>query len=50
MACGGFEKDRTTFKKLCPAKPYGIECKGQEQCKWATFKRIDSFSAYDSSI
>lgn len=32
MACGGFEKDRNTLKKLCPAKQYGIECKGQAQC------------------
>lgn len=32
MACGGFEKDRNTLKKLCPAKQYGIECKGQEVC------------------
>lgn len=32
MACGGFEKDRETLKKLCPAKQYGIACKGQSQC------------------
>ena len=32
MANGGFEKDRNTLKKLCPAKQYGIQCKGQAQC------------------
>lgn len=32
MCNGGFEKDRNTLKKLCPAKQYGIECKGQAQC------------------
>jgi hypothetical protein len=28
MANGGFEKDRNTLKCLCPAKHYGIECRG----------------------
>ncbi len=32
MSNGGFEKDRNTIKKLCPAKQYGIECKGLAQC------------------
>ena len=32
MANGGFEKDRGTLKKICPAKRYGIECKGHEEC------------------
>lgn len=32
MPSGGFEKDRNTLKKLCPAEYYGIECKGQAQC------------------
>lgn len=32
MASGGFEEDRNTLKKLCPAKQYGIECKFQEKC------------------
>ena len=32
MASGGFEKDRNTLKKLCPAEHYGIECKGRGQC------------------
>lgn len=32
MLNGGFEKDRNTLKKLCPAKQMGINCKGQAQC------------------
>ena len=32
MANGGFEKDRETLKKVCPAKQYGIECKGKDKC------------------
>ena len=40
MANGGFEKDRNTLKKLCPAKQYGIECKGQAQCPVAQGIRI----------
>jgi len=32
MAPGGFEKDRNTIKKLCPAKQYGIECKYMDKC------------------
>ncbi len=32
MTCGGFEKDRKSLKKLCPAKQYGIECKGNNEC------------------
>lgn len=32
MANGGFEKDRDTLKKLCPAKQYGLTCEGQDQC------------------
>jgi transposase len=32
MLNGGFEKDRGTLKKLCPAKQYGLECKGMEKC------------------
>ena len=40
MANGGFEKDRNTVKKLCPAKQYGIECKGQAQCPVAQGIRI----------
>jgi hypothetical protein len=32
MSNGGFEQDRGTLKKRCPARQYGIECKGQSQC------------------
>src|SRR5690625_4933222 len=32
MVNGGFEKDRNTLKKLCPANQYGITCKGAEKC------------------
>ncbi len=40
MACGGFEKDRETLKKICPAKQYGIDCKGHSQCPIAQGIRI----------
>jgi len=40
MGNGGFEKDRNTLKKLCPAKQYGIECKGAAQCPVAQGIRI----------
>jgi len=40
MANGGFEKDRNTLKKLCPAKQYGIICQGQEICPVAQVLRI----------
>src|SRR5690625_2509836 len=32
MVNGGFEKDRNTLRKLCPANQYGITCKGAEKC------------------
>lgn len=32
MANGGFEKDRDTLKKLCPAKQYGLKCEGAAEC------------------
>lgn len=32
MAYGGFEEDRGCLKYRCPARHYGIECKGAEQC------------------
>jgi len=32
MAVGGFEKDRNTLKKLCPAKQYGVKCKCMDKC------------------
>ena len=40
MVNGGFEKDRNTLKKLCPAKQYGITCQGQETCLVAQGLRI----------
>ena len=40
MGNGGFERDRNTLKKLCPAKQYGIECKGQAKCPVAQGIRI----------
>ncbi len=40
MANGGFEKDRNTLKKLCPAQAYGITCKGEKQCPIAQGIRI----------
>lgn len=33
MCVGGFEKERGTLKKLCPAKQYGICCQSMETCK-----------------
>lgn len=32
MAYGGFEKDRQTLKYRCPAKHYGLDCKGRDRC------------------
>jgi len=32
MTNGGFEKDRETLKKLCPARQYGVICKGAAEC------------------
>jgi IS5 family transposase len=32
MAYAGIEKKRGTLKYRCPAKHYGIECKGQQSC------------------
>jgi hypothetical protein len=32
MAYGGFEKDRGCLKYRCPARHYGLECKGSGQC------------------
>lgn len=40
MANGGFEKDRGTLKKLCPAKQYGITCEGAAECPVAQGIRI----------
>lgn len=40
MCNGGFEKDRNTLKKLCPAKQMGITCAGAAQCPVAQGIRI----------
>jgi len=32
MAYGGFEKDRESLKYRCPAKQYGLTCKGENEC------------------
>jgi hypothetical protein len=41
MAFGGFEKDRAALKYRCPAKHYGLECAGREQCHISDNIRID---------
>lgn len=40
MAYGGFEKDRETLKYRCPARHYGLECRGIKQCPAAGGVRI----------
>lgn len=40
MANGGFEKDRRTLKKLCPARHYGVACPAQDHCPLAKGLRI----------
>jgi len=40
MAYGGFEKDRETLKYRCPARHYGISCKGQDFCNCTQGIRI----------
>lgn len=40
MPLGGFEKDRETLKYRCPATHYGIECKGEKQCRLTGGVRI----------
>lgn len=40
MAFGGFEKDRETLKYRCPAKSYGLDCRGMNQCCCAKGLRI----------
>jgi hypothetical protein len=32
MAYGGYEKDRSSLRYLCPADHYGIEYKGRCEC------------------
>jgi hypothetical protein len=40
MAYGGYEKDRSSLRYLCPALHYGIECKGENKCEIKKFVRI----------
>ena len=40
MAFDGYDKQRDTLGYKCPAKAYGIECKGKEQCNINTKIRI----------
>ncbi len=40
MAYAGFERDRETLKYRCPARHYGIECCGREQCQVGSAVRI----------
>ncbi|MBU0700541.1 transposase [bacterium] len=40
LAFNGFEKDRDSLKYLCPAKAYGMECKGKELCGEKGYGRI----------
>jgi len=32
MSCNGYEKERDSIRKKCPAKAYGVECAGCDQC------------------
>jgi len=40
MAYGGFEKEREALKYRCPARHYGIECKGKSRCPVGQAVRI----------
>jgi len=40
MAYDGYDKKRDTLSYKCPAKAYGIECKGCEECPVKTKVRI----------
>lgn len=40
MAFGGFEKGRGCLKHVCPAKKYGIECRGRDKCGGKGYGRI----------
>lgn len=40
MAFCGFERDRGCLKYLCPAKEYGIECQGKDECGGKGYGRI----------
>jgi hypothetical protein len=50
MANGGFEKDRNTLKKLCPAKQYTITCQGQEAYPVAQGLRILLITKIEESL
>jgi hypothetical protein len=41
MAYSGFEKDRGTLKYTCPARAYGVACKGYGKCPVKKSIRID---------
>jgi len=41
MAFGGFKKDRNSLKYRCPAKHYGLQCKGSSRCCVSDNIRID---------
>jgi len=41
MAFGGFEEDRNALKYRCPAKHYGLECKGRCKCSISDNVRIN---------
>ena len=40
MAYGGFEEGRQTLKYRCPARHYGLECRGEAECPLAGAIRI----------
>ncbi len=40
MANGGFERERGTLKKLCPARHYGFACQGRAICPVASGLRV----------
>jgi hypothetical protein len=40
MAYGGFEASRQTLKYRCPARHYGLQCRGQAQCPLGAAIRI----------
>jgi hypothetical protein len=41
MAYGGFEADRQTLKYRCPARQYGLTCKGRRRCPVGGAVRIN---------
>jgi len=40
MAYAGFEQQRQALKYRCPAKHYGLKCKGEKQCPLKKAVRI----------